>query len=235
MKNSTTSATAPSSEILTYLQSRLERHFLTCTAAVGAAVVLAPAQQANAEIVHYPVDVQIPQSNLAGIYFNLETGAFGSSAGAVSGWDLNLFNPDAAYLYTYAPATTGLVGYTYGSYRYTDRLGAGTTIGNGSSFLFGGVTTMSANGIYGPWAGTTSGFIGLQFQGSNGTSLFGWMRVEVIDSVSARVTGFAYETSGGSIQAGAIPEPSTLALSFLAFGAAGVGYLRRRRKEAKAV
>lgn len=226
---------ARDAELLPNLRARLERHFVTCGAALGAAAALMPAQDATADIVFYDIpDTQIPLNNTTGIYFNLETGAFSSDANAVPGWDINIYNPNRYYLLTYAPDSTGIVGFTNAPYRYADRLMSGDTIGNAASLLFGGITTMSYSGVggyppTGQWLGNVSGFLGIKFRLADASDVFGWMAVDVQDSVNARVTSFAYENSGGEITAGAIPEPSTTALSLLAAGAAGVACWRRRK------
>lgn len=54
---------------------------------------------------------------------------------------------------------------------------------------------------------------------------FGWMHIDSVSSSGFHIDGYAYEDSGAPITAGAVPEPSSLAL--LALGAAGVRALRR--------
>ncbi|MEP6821141.1 MAG: PEP-CTERM sorting domain-containing protein [Chthoniobacterales bacterium] len=215
---------------LSGLQRKLERHFITCSAALGTAAALAPSD-AHATIQYFnPADIQITLNTYAGIYFNLQNGMIGTNAAAVPGWDINIFNQSAGFLSTYGPATTGMVGYTNGGFAYSDRIADGTVIGPASQLVgFGGVTTMSYGNAYGPWAGTTSGFLGLQFQLADGSLVFGWIRLDVVDGGDARVLDWAFEDSGAAIAAGAIPEPSSLALSFLAAGAAGLAYWRKRR------
>jgi hypothetical protein len=74
-------------------------------------------------------------------------------------------------------------------------------------------------------------YLGLKFQlASGGPTYYGWIGVDITNAtdLSGQVTGFAYENSGGAIPAGAIPEPSGLAL--LALGAPFL--LMRRRKRA---
>ena len=205
MKN--TSASKNDKDILSSLQARLERHFLTCTVAVGAVATFGAAQSANADIVFFdPADIQVPLNNGPGIYLNLETGAFGMTGAGTPGWNVNIFNPSAAYLQTYVPsAMTGLIGYTSGSDRYTSRLTNGTTIGPGGGFLFGGVTSMSYAGGN-QWGGaSTSGFLGVQFQLASGSTVFGWIGLDVMNGNNAQITSFAYETNGGPITAGARP------------------------------
>jgi hypothetical protein len=226
--------TASKNELLSYLQRRLERHFLTCTAAVGAAAAVAVPQEADATIIAFdPADIQVPLNNLAGIYINMETGAFGTTAASVPGWDVNIFNQDSYYLQTYTEGSgAGILGYTSGAYDYANRLTAGANIGPGGSFIFGGITTMSYNGTAtgGQWLGNTSGFLGVTFILAGGQTRFGWIGVNVTNSVEATITSWAFENNGGAIAAGAVPEPSSVALSLLAAGAAGLGYWRRRKK-----
>ena len=69
---------------------------------------------------------------------------------------------------------------------------------------------------------------GVRFQlAAAGPEFYGWIGVDITNStdLTGRVTGFAYEDSGGAITAGAVPEPAGLAL--LATGAAFL--LGRRR------
>ena len=63
--------------------------------------------------------------------------------------------------------------------------------------------------------------------------LYGWIRVNggPTQGFPATIVDWAYEDSGGGILTGAtqVPEPSSLALGFLAAGAAGVAAWRRRK------
>ncbi len=73
------------------------------------------------------------------------------------------------------------------------------------------------------------GYIGVRFDPAGGFNWkYGWIHFDSVsgDGLSYHVDGYAYETDGGSIVAGAVPEPSSLAL--LALGAAGVRFLRKR-------
>ena len=63
-------------------------------------------------------------------------------------------------------------------------------------------------------------YLGLQFElADSGPKFYGWVGVDITNStdLTGRVTGFAYEDSGGPIDAGFVPEPAGLAL--LALGA----------------
>jgi hypothetical protein len=60
-------------------------------------------------------------------------------------------------------------------------------------------------------------------------TLFGWMSINVgSDMLTRTITGIAYEDSGASIQAGAIPAPGAVAL--LGLGGAFAGRGRRRTR-----
>lgn len=110
-------------------------------------------------------------------------------------------------------------------------------------FLVGGNTLVSTN--VGNFNFDTTGFVGIRLGSGN----FGWIRLRVDDLGRNRlfstllggtpvdaglnypdkvtVVDWAYQNNGGSIRAGAIPEPAPLAL--LAAGAMGIGAFRRRK------
>lgn len=70
-------------------------------------------------------------------------------------------------------------------------------------------------------------YVGVRFKlGGAGLDYYGWIAVDFTNraEVAGSVTGFGYETSGGAISAGAIPEPAGLGL--LAVGAAAL--IRRK-------
>ncbi|HEX4136436.1 MAG TPA: PEP-CTERM sorting domain-containing protein [Bryobacteraceae bacterium] len=91
------------------------------------------------------------------------------------------------------------------------------------------------------WAASsaTKGFAAFKFKNGAQTD-YGWVRLQytvgtndLLNSIT--VIDWGYATGGVSINAGqgippAAPEPSTTALTLLAAGAAGVEFLRRRRK-----
>lgn len=97
--------------------------------------------------------------------------------------------------------------------------------------------------VAGGWPAGSIGFAGFSFKTVPGDRFsdtdYGWVRLEYLtgqngaaDEVEA--IDWAYAANGGTITAGegASPEPSTGALALLAAGAAGVAFLRRRKRAA---
>jgi hypothetical protein len=71
-------------------------------------------------------------------------------------------------------------------------------------------------------------YVGVKFKlAEAGQDYFGWVGVDITNpnDLTGVVTGYAYEDSGGPIAAGAVPEPSGLALLAL-----GAPFLMRRRR-----
>jgi hypothetical protein len=141
--------------------------------------------------------------------------------------------------------TFGTVGFT-STFFYAWRFNAGDSIGPVPPAGAVPVGAAGSEAILGSRYGSTDygqflppnsrGFLGLEFTvGAN--TFFGYIQVQVNRSPGAGQPGFqfisaAYEnTPNTAITAGAVPEPGTLAL--LAFGAAGVVALQRRRKQPK--
>jgi hypothetical protein len=97
----------------------------------------------------------------------------------------------------------------------------------GPSFLPDGA------GLYGRWNLGSSTIAGFRL-GTLMNPQFGWVRLRVDDQdmngFPDRITAvdWAYDDSGAAIQAGAVPEPSSLGL--LAAGAAGITAMRRRSR-----
>ncbi len=140
-----------------------------------------------------------------------------------------------------------------GQTTYALKLASGATIGSNRTFVSGspyfnsfniaardGVGTDAAKG---DWFPGDRGFVGLTIvldgtgeagPGAAGTVVFGWADVTINNFDGTGIgrytlNGYAYEANGSAIPAGAIPEPSTIAL--LIAGAAGVEVMRRRKKK----
>jgi hypothetical protein len=81
------------------------------------------------------------------------------------------------------------------------------------------------------WAPGTRSFVGLKFD-NNGTDNFGWADIEYATDLTEHwviLYGFAYDDSGASIAAGAIPEPNATGL-LAALAAGSAAMLGRRRR-----
>jgi len=197
------------------LKSRLDRHFVACSAAAAAASVGGVAQQnAEAAIVYTGTPLVIP-GTFAGVYLNVFTGF---SAGAPNpGWDLNPYEGGNRLFQALGAGWVASGG-------IASNLIAGTMIDGTSTFAAGnGSPTMTGNFISG-----TPGIIGFRFA-EGGFTYYGWARLN--KGANATTAGsfvdYAWEnTPNTGIAAGAIPTPGSLAL--LALGAAGL--VGRRRK-----
>ncbi len=207
------------------MKSRLNAHFAACAAVAATAAVVAP-QQADAAIVYSgPVSIAVP-NNIDGVYMNVVTGATGTSAGAVAGWDINPYSAVAGQFNLWGATTTTWFssgGVIAGPYR----LAEGTIIGGPDTNFFrpGGGTNvgleMNLN--------SSDNFLGFKFtnEAMGNQVQYGWVQFQFGATAGDRtIIGYAYEDTGASIAAGAgIPAPGALAL----LGLAGLAGARRRR------
>ena len=252
------------------LQRRLDRHFLACSATVGASIALAVgASEAKADIVYSgPLNIQIPVNNFTGVYFDFDTKTAtylpDPDAHPDVTYDANIFDayivtgPSSAYhsVSFYGAKPTGAnasLATISGTDGLTLKLAANFTVGP-SSTTFGKQNDL-ANQFYdvdtgtkvgeptGQWLGDKVhlqiGYIGFRFVDKNGQTDYGWFKVSfdpvafLNDDQSTTILGWAYNNSGGTILTGQIPEPSSVALALLGAGAAGLGFWRKKRAEAK--
>ena len=200
------------------LKSRLNMHFTACAAVAATAVAAAP-QQAEATIQWSgAININIPTTT-AGVYVNIQTGAFGTAA-ATPGWDINpwsssglgFFNPTAPAGGVYVVSGTGAANLT-----------PGTLISGASTFCSGSSTVFSQWNL-----NSSNNLLGFRFNDGGGNLRFGWARISLSGTITAQpraIVEYAYEDSGAGIQAGAIPAPGAVAL----LGAAGLMGSRRRR------
>ena len=226
--NSTTAPVLPKQ-----LDTKLNRHFLACSAFVGTAVLMT-ASRADAAVVYSgPLSLNVPTTNLlGGIYFDLtmpgsffipSTSGGGPAEGlntVLPGWDVNFYRSGTGNLRWYYNGGALAV---FNGANHVAALGAGVTI-DGSSSL-GTLQTMVPE-----YTGTTA-FMGVEFFDASSDPLFGWIRITGGPTAGfpATIVDWAYESSGAGIVTGVIPEPSSLALGCLAAGAAGLAAWRRRK------
>jgi hypothetical protein len=106
------------------------------------------------------------------------------------------------------------------------------------NFSFGSVISSADNGSLSlndpsgnnpSWVYGTRGYLGVQFTAGTDGLVNGW--IDVLYGPYLTVYGFAYETSGGPIAAGAtaIPEPATTTAATGLLAAGAVLWLKRRR------
>lgn len=82
----------------------------------------------------------------------------------------------------------------------------------------------------GPWCNTTNGYIGLEFL-IDGSVHYGWARMSVgVPGLTMTLHDWAYETEPGvGLNAGVVPEPSTIILLSAGALVAAFGWWRRQR------
>lgn len=202
------------------LLNRIEKHMSTCAiAAIGAAAVGAIA---NGAIVYTSFNHVIP-NNIDGTYLNVETGAFVDGAGSgVPGWDVNPYGSSTSAISFFSSTGGGYVTLSSG----VSNLAAGTVISAASTYVTGAISNTSAGA--GIWGGpNTTNIVGFKFVDSTSATRYGWMRIAIGANYGTRtLVDYAWENSGSSIQAGAVPGPAGLAA--LALGAVGIRSRRRK-------
>lgn len=198
---------------------------LLAYAAGAAAASLAGAEAADAEIVRHDGFTFGPGST-TNINFDsagaeeYQLGQRGSPNRVSLLKDSNALSTNA-----YATGSSGRVGALAAGTLINDTLNYATTydadLANASSGGNFSVDNIAGNPEY----------LGLRFQTVNGgPTYYGWVGVDITDptNLTGVVTGYAYETSGAGIEAGALPEPAGLALLAL-----GAPFLMRRRGAAR--
>ncbi|MFM1831398.1 MAG: hypothetical protein RLZZ558_1738 [Planctomycetota bacterium] len=213
------------------LSKRLESHLAACAVAVAAGA-------ANAAVVsfEYGADGILIPASIDGLYFNLLTGATGSSAASVGGGPfMNPYGSSTTNMSWFATTAGGnWRGVNIGSYsNEVSDLGIGFTISSAipdtgplgtARFNTSGGTSW-ADGLLGDFSLNALNYFGFRFQVGTATH-YGFGVIRMGASITERwMMGFAYEsTAGAAITTGVIPAPGAVAL----LGLAGIAGRRRR-------
>jgi hypothetical protein len=208
---------------MSQLKSRLDGHFVACSAVAAAAAVGGVASNADASIVYSGL-VNLPvQTTTNGLYINVVTGQInepGNTGGStVPGWDINIYST-AQLWWSGGQLNWGTIASATG---VMSVLPAGTVI-DGSSINFTGTATGTGAGFPTTAPG---GYFGFRFFNESLSQVeFGWARYyQPAAGGPGVLVDYAYENTGAGIAAGA-PAPGSVAL--LALGAMGLGVRRRR-------
>jgi hypothetical protein len=209
------------------LSPRIDGRLAAYATVAGAALAAPAIPNADAAIIWSgPVNINIP-STTAGIYLNVFTGQSGGNT--VPSWDVNPYSSTGLFMFnptSPSPAYVGVTGYY--------NLSPGTLISAASPYSSGGLSATSPNPLA---LNSDQNLIGFQFVDpslNGGAVAYGWMRISLSSTSGSQpraIVEYAYENSPGvGIMAGAIPEPSTLALlGVMAAGALGVRAWRRHK------
>jgi hypothetical protein len=192
------------------------------------------ARAARAAIVYSgPLNLAVPVGTSSNrIWIDITTFTT-STTGSFTGWDIALWGSDPRFLTVNSASLSNnrFIGTGTGTPTPIARLEPGSVIGSTSTFGTNGGGSLvmpTYSPAPGPILPNSENIVG--FRHVVGTqTLFGWMSINVgSDMLTRTITGIAYEDSGASIQAGAIPAPGAVAL--LGLGGAFAGRGRRRTR-----
>jgi len=200
-----------------------------CAAISSAAVMLAFAPLANAvPTLSSAMNIAVPTTT-DGVYINVLTGAFGNSAAAAPGWDINPWSSNALRFFN--PATPAGGVYVVSAPNQVANLAPGSVISAGTTFGNGEGSTTAASM---PWSLNAVNYFGFRLNNeANGQIHYGYGAMTVGASLLNRtVTELWFESvPGASITVTAIPEPSSVAMMLLG-GLGLAGAVARRRRQA---
>lgn len=213
-------------------------------AGIGASAAIPSA--ADAAIVYFDVDpdITINSTTSTSILFggiNLGTGSYvlGSTSGPSFG--LGITNADGGLFLYLGTSGSGIEWGLDGV--YTPRLALDASISGSSPWSWSSSSGelvsgyIGGGGNWGTYSGTVTGYAPLRMDFGGGNYKYGWAEITYAnigsmytENATATITSFAFESTANTpIQAGAIPEPSTVAC--LVLGGSAFAFSRRRRQQ----
>ena len=218
------------------LNPRIDGRLAAYATVAGAALAAPAIPNADAAIVYSGVvNYNIP-STTAGIYLNVVTGVTAITPAGAPGWDLNPWSSSGFQIWANNAASPNdgvLQNFTGGSSAtLVDNIPVGTSVDG--TWSYGRSSNIETTGPTAFLLNSSNNIFGFRFLNEGtGAYNFGWARVSLAATYQGQprtLVEYAYENTGAPILAGAIPEPSTLALlSVMAVGAIGVRAWRNRK------
>lgn len=196
-------------------------------AIAAATTSLASIGSSQAAIVYSgALNVAVPVGTGLRVWIDLDTFAT-STTGSFTGWDVSLTGTTANFLTVNSQSLSNnlFVGIA-GTPVSINRLDPGFVIGAAGPYgTIGGGTMGSSTGMA-SFLPNSENIVGFR-RVVGGQTIYGWLSVSLgSDFLTRTLTGIAFEDSGASIAAGAIPAPGAVAL----LGLGGVVSGRRRRE-----
>jgi len=197
------------------------RRFIVAFAGLFGATTISQAAIVYSPLLNLAIPVASP-----GLYLNIQTGASGTSAASVPGWDINV------------GGTTSLNFASPGGYNFVRLNSASPTAGPsnlGVNFPINANGMPNASWIAGGAAdgltlNSAQNYIGFQFTASGGTTHVGYLVLSIGSSVTGadrKIVSYAYNSESITTPGGAsivTPAPGALALL------CGAGVLAKRRR-----
>ncbi len=180
------------------------RRSKSAAAAAASLLVLGAASNAQATVVCNtapPIPYDIP-NNIDGVYLNLVTNAFQTSA-PTAGWDFNPYNNNTGLNFFFPATTAGVVG----NGTTHSVLNSGDPIGPAQTYS---AATNPGSAFMTNWRATNTGkYVGIRFTNEGTGALnYGWIQLDTTASSGtnlgfpATIRGYCYQNNGTAITAG---------------------------------